>query len=69
MYPIPISIEMREDEIMSKFDFALTIQHDKNINQLSCIIDASLDLFDAKTVEKIAQRFHSMLKQLFEIRC
>jgi non-ribosomal peptide synthetase component F len=51
---------------MSKFDFALTFQHDININRISCILDASLDLFDAKTVEKIAQRFHAMLKQLFE---
>jgi non-ribosomal peptide synthetase component F len=58
---------MREDETMSDIDFALNIQHDINTNQYSCTINASLDLFDAKTVEKIAQRFHSMLKQLFEI--
>jgi non-ribosomal peptide synthetase component F len=64
---MPISIEMREDETMSDIDFALNIQHDINTNQYSCTINASLDLFDAKTVEKIAQRFHSMLKQLFEI--
>ena len=50
---------------MSKFDFVLNIQHDSNINQLSCTIDASLDLFDIKTMNKIAQRFHSFLKHLF----
>jgi non-ribosomal peptide synthetase component F len=66
LHAMPFSIKISEDEIMSKFDFALTFQHDININQISCIINASLDLFDGKTVEKIAQRFHAMLKQLFE---
>jgi non-ribosomal peptide synthetase component F len=66
LHSIPISIKISENEIMSKFDFALTVQHIQNTNQLSCIIDASLDLFDATTVEKIAQRFHSMLEQLFK---
>ena len=50
---------------MSKFDFTLTIQHDLSSNQLSCTVNASLDLFDIKTLDTIAQRFHSMLKQLF----
>jgi non-ribosomal peptide synthetase component F len=63
---MPISIKISENEIMSKFDFALTIQHIQTTNQLSCTIDASLDLFDATTIDKIAQRFHSMLEQLFE---
>jgi NRPS condensation-like uncharacterized protein len=63
---MPISIEMCEVEIMSEFDFAFTIQHDININQLLCTINASLDLFNVETVMKITQRFHSMLKQLFE---
>ena len=67
LHTIPISIKINEDEIMSKFDFAVIIQHDLNINQLSCTINASLDLFDVKTIDKIAQRFHSMLKQLFYI--
>ena len=62
---VPISIKISEDEIMSKFDFTLTIQHDLSINQLSCAIDASLDLFNPETVNKISQRFHSMLEQLF----
>ena len=62
---IPFSVKISGDEIMSKFDFSLTIQHDVNINQLSCTINASLDLFNAKTIETIAHRFHSMLEQLF----
>jgi non-ribosomal peptide synthetase component F len=65
LLPMPISIKISESEIMSKFDFTLTIQYNQSINQLSCTIDASLDLFDATTVDKIAQRFHSMFEQLF----
>jgi non-ribosomal peptide synthetase component F len=65
LYAKPISVKISEDEIMSKFDFALIIQHDLNTNQLSCTIEASLDLFDAPTNAKIVQRFHSMLSQLF----
>ncbi len=67
LHSIPISIKISEDEIVSKFDFAAIIEHDLNINQLSCTINASLDLFDIKTIDKISQRFHSMLKQLFNI--
>jgi hypothetical protein len=63
---IPISIKISESEIMSKFDFTLTVQHNQTTNQLSCTIDASLDLFNRTTVDKIAQRFHSMLEQLFK---
>jgi non-ribosomal peptide synthetase component F len=62
---MPISIKASKNEIMSKFDFALTVQHDLSTNQLSCTIDASLDLFDTTTVDKIAQRFRSMLEHLF----
>ncbi|CAF4176073.1 unnamed protein product, partial [Adineta steineri] len=46
-------------------DFSLIIQHDLNINQLSCTINGSLDLFNVETIDKISQRFHSILKQLF----
>ncbi|CAF3797720.1 unnamed protein product [Adineta steineri] len=53
-----------EDEMLSASDFSLSIYHDLNINQLSCRINASLDLFNRKTVEKISQRFHSMFHQL-----
>jgi hypothetical protein len=65
LYPMPMSIQISGDEIMSKFDFALTIDHDLNMNKFSCIINASLDLFNVQTVNKIGQRFHSMLKELF----
>jgi non-ribosomal peptide synthetase component F len=66
LHSMPISIKISESEIMSEFDFALTIQHNQTTNQLSCTIDASLDLFNRTTVDKIAQRFHSMLEQLFK---
>jgi non-ribosomal peptide synthetase component F len=66
LHAMPLSIKISEDEIIVKFDFALTIHHDANNEQLSCTIDGSLDLFDRKTVDKIAQRFHSMLHQLFK---
>ncbi|CAF4151313.1 unnamed protein product [Adineta steineri] len=46
-------------------DFSLQIHHDLNINQLSCTINASLDLFNVETIDNISQRFHSILKQLF----
>ncbi len=67
LHLVPISININEDEIMNQFDFALNIQYNKSTNQLSCTIDASLDLFDAITVDKIAQRFHLMLEQFFDI--
>jgi non-ribosomal peptide synthetase component F len=51
---------------MSKFDFALTLHYNQSINQLSCTIDVSIDLFNRTTVDKIAQRFHSMLEELFK---
>ena len=62
---VPFSIKISEDEITSKFDFSLTIHHHLASDQLSCIIDASLDLFDVHTVDTIAQRFHSILSELF----
>jgi non-ribosomal peptide synthetase component F len=65
LHSMSTSIKISENEIMSKFDFVLTIQHNQSINQLSCTIDASLDLFNRTTIDKIAQRFHSILQQLF----
>jgi non-ribosomal peptide synthetase component F len=59
------SVMASENELMNKFDFSLIIRYDPNMNQLSCTIDASLDLFNAETVDKITQRFHSILHQLF----
>jgi non-ribosomal peptide synthetase component F len=67
LHPVPISIKISKDEIISKFDFALNIHYNQNTNQLSCKIDASLDLFNATTIDKIAQRFHSMLEHLLNI--
>jgi non-ribosomal peptide synthetase component F len=67
LHSMPISIEISENEIMSKFDFALNIHYNQSTSQLSCTIDVSLDLFDVTTVNKIAQRFHSMLEQLFDV--
>ena len=63
--PFLIRINISKDEIADKFDFSLAIQHDSNINQLSCTIDASLDLFNKDTIQTITQRFHLMLEQLF----
>jgi non-ribosomal peptide synthetase component F len=68
LHSMPISIKISENEIMSKFDFALTVQYNQSINQLSCTIDASLDLFNRTTVDNIAQRFESMSEQLFHIK-
>ncbi|CAF4095849.1 unnamed protein product, partial [Adineta steineri] len=62
---IPYSIKTGQDEIMSKFDFILSFQHDLNLNEFSCTIDASLDLFDVETVGIIGQRLQTMLHQQF----
>ena len=62
---IPYSILMNKDQVPNNCDFAVIIQHDLNTNQLSCTIDASLDLFNKDTIDTIAQRFHSMFDQLF----
>ncbi|CAF1082413.1 unnamed protein product [Adineta steineri] len=62
---IPFSIKISEDEIMSKFDFILSFQHDLDLNQFSCTINASLDLFNAETICIITQRLQTMLHQQF----
>ncbi|CAF1345920.1 unnamed protein product [Adineta steineri] len=62
---IPFTTDINDNEITNKFDFSLLIHHDLNINQLSCTINASLDLFNVETIDKISQRFHSILKRLF----
>ncbi|CAF4104700.1 unnamed protein product [Adineta steineri] len=61
---IPFTMNINDDEITNKYDFSLLIQHDLNINQLSCTINASLDLFNVETIDKISQRFHSISNQL-----
>ncbi|CAF4144029.1 unnamed protein product, partial [Adineta steineri] len=62
---IPFTTDITNNYIRTKFDFSVLMQHDLNINQLSCTINASLDLFDVETIDKISQRFHSILKQIF----
>ncbi|CAF0780319.1 unnamed protein product [Adineta steineri] len=62
---LPYSIKISEDEVMSKFDFILRFQHDLNLNEFSCTIDASLDLFNTETICIIAQRLQTMLYQQF----
>ncbi|CAF3878585.1 unnamed protein product [Adineta steineri] len=62
---LPYSIKISEDEVMSKFDFIVSFQHDLNLNEFSCTINASLDLFNAETISIIAQRFQTMLYQQF----
>ncbi|CAF4092725.1 unnamed protein product, partial [Adineta steineri] len=57
------SFNINEDEIRSASDLSLSIYYDLNMNQLSCTINASLDLFNRETVEKISQRFHFILHQ------
>jgi non-ribosomal peptide synthetase component F len=61
-----ILFNQNEDKIMSKFDFAFIFQHDLKMHQLSCTINASCDLFNQTTINKIGQRFHLMLNQLFQ---
>ncbi|CAF1455741.1 unnamed protein product, partial [Adineta steineri] len=65
LYSIPSTMDINVNEIRNKHDFSLLIQYDLNINQFSCTINASLDLFNLETIDKISQRFHSLLKQLF----
>ena len=64
LVPGSFSFNINEDEILSVSDFSLSIHHHINMNQLSCTIKASLDLFNRETVEKISQRFHFILNQL-----
>ncbi|CAF4093222.1 unnamed protein product, partial [Adineta steineri] len=62
---LPFSVKISEDEIMSKFDFILSFEHDLNLNEFSCTINASVDLFNAETVCIIARRLQTMLHQQF----
>ena len=65
LFFMPFSLEIKKNEIRSKFDFILRIRHDVMTNELSCAISASLDLFNVETMGVVAQRFHSMLNHLF----
>ncbi|CAF1479154.1 unnamed protein product, partial [Adineta steineri] len=58
------SFNDNEEKMLSISDFSLSFHHDMNMNQLSCTINASLDLFTRVTVEKSSQRFHFIINQL-----
>ncbi|CAF4163090.1 unnamed protein product, partial [Adineta steineri] len=62
--PRSFLFNINEDETLNVSDFSFSIHHDMNMNQLSCTINASLDLFNIETVEKISQRFNSIIQQL-----
>ncbi|CAF4296880.1 unnamed protein product, partial [Adineta steineri] len=64
LLPTSSSFNINEDEVVTTSGFSLSVYHDMNINQLSCTINASLDLFNRETVEKISQQFHFILHQL-----
>ncbi|CAF1430650.1 unnamed protein product, partial [Adineta steineri] len=64
LVPASFSFNRNNDEILSALDFSLSIYHDINMNQLSCTVNASLDLFNVETTDNISQRFHSILHQL-----
>ncbi|CAF1589019.1 unnamed protein product [Adineta steineri] len=59
------SIQINTDEIASKFDFSSSIIYDTITDQLSCTIDAYLDLFNPSTTYKIGQQFQILLQHLF----
>ncbi|CAF1449179.1 unnamed protein product, partial [Adineta steineri] len=64
LLPTSSSFNINEDEVVTTSGFSLSVYHDMNIDQLSCTINASLDLFNRETVEKISQQFHFILHQL-----
>ncbi|CAF4119702.1 unnamed protein product, partial [Adineta steineri] len=64
LVPGSFSFNMNEDDLLSASDFSLSVHHDLNVNRLSCTINASLDLFNRETVEKISKRTHFILHQL-----
>ncbi|CAF4030005.1 unnamed protein product, partial [Adineta steineri] len=64
LVPGSFSFNIDQDEILNASGFSLSIYHDTTIHELSCTINASLDLFNRDTVDKISQRLHSMLQQL-----
>ncbi|CAF1465419.1 unnamed protein product [Adineta steineri] len=64
LLPATSPLNINDDAILNASDFSLSVYHNVNMNQLSCTINASLDLFNRETVEKISQRFHFILNQL-----
>ncbi|CAF1340659.1 unnamed protein product [Adineta steineri] len=64
LVPTSFSFNINEDDILSASNFSLLFHHNMKMDQLSCTINASLDSFNRETVEKISQRFHSILHQV-----
>ncbi|CAF1082378.1 unnamed protein product [Adineta steineri] len=64
LVPVSSSFNINEDEILRVSEISLSIHHDMNINQLSCKINTSLDLFNRDTAEKISKQFHFVLHRL-----
>ncbi|CAF4135124.1 unnamed protein product [Rotaria sp. Silwood2] len=62
------SVCIDDDAIMGDSDFILTVQYDLDMNHISCSFSASIDLFDRITVDKMTQRFYSMLEHLFHMK-
>ena len=57
-------VKIGDEEIASNFDLALMVELNSSTNQFSCTMDASLDLFDMCTTDKIAQRFRAMVEDV-----
>ncbi|CAF0774911.1 unnamed protein product [Adineta steineri] len=55
IYTMPYSIQINTGEIANKFDFSLSIIHDTITDQLTCSIEASLNLFNPSTTYEIEQ--------------
>ena len=54
LHPMSNSLQRSKHETTNKLDFSLLIEHDLNVNQFSCTVNASLDLFNiVETVDKI----------------
>ena len=62
---VPLSGDMNECEHMNRVDFMCSFLHNSMTNELSCTINASLDLFTCETIHTITQRLHLMLHHLF----
>ena len=60
-------LRRNRSEMTSNFDFNLTIEYQVNVNQLSCTINGSLDLFKESTITKISQQFHAILEQFLQV--
>jgi hypothetical protein len=60
-------VSLKQQNGVAKFDFMLTLIHNptSNDDKLSCRFVCSRDLFDERTVTKIAGRFQHIFEQLF----